>query len=108
MVAVTEAEPPAGTVTDGAENATLACALDSTTGSEIWLGPAVVSAAVCDRLYVTAVDPLFVNVSVWVEGPPDASPSASLPGATDTVLRMVRSMCARPAPCTFTLSRKPS
>src|SRR6185312_5904939 len=107
IVASTVAEPPAGTVIVGAENETLACTEVSLLVTAVnWFGPDV-SAAACDSVYVTALAPLFVNVSVRVTGPPDASPSASLPGATDTALRMVRSMWASPAPCTCTLSRKP-
>src|SRR5688572_1611391 len=105
IVAVNDALPPGPTVTLGTEKLTLA--FDVLNDGVNVFAP-VDSALTEDSVYVTVPEPLFVIVSVCVEGPAALSPSDSLPGSMRDAARIALSICTMPAPCRCTLSRKPS
>src|SRR5688572_19318099 len=87
---------PAGTMTVGEENTTEAKAAWKD-GANVF-GP-VARPGACERVYVTAADPLLVMVSVRVAGPASLSPSVSLAGSTSVVARIAPGTSSIPAPC---------
>src|SRR5258705_12354081 len=105
--AVTNAWPPAGTVTCGEENVTVssnASKLNEFGHAE--LVPNGLIAVLDVRLYVTGVEPELLIVRICE--PPRPSPSAILRGETVAVAAIERSTLIRPAPSRSGDSKMPA
>src|SRR3954471_9562320 len=109
-VAVTNACPCAGTVTEEAENVTPSSpwskpAPDHVLGQPVPVGKTAIP-DVAVAVYVTGEEPLFVIARIC--DPPRPSPSAIRRGETVAVAATERSTCTRPAPCRNGDSRNPA
>ncbi len=104
IVAVNVTFDCAGTATLGELNATDASDVKKPGANVL---PPVESAFTYERSYVTAFLLRFQISIVLAAGPDSLSPRASLPGETSVWARIESSMSTIPAPCRWTLSRKP-